>query len=94
MAREPGSGGTTVVDVRGSSLAIVDRLHGVLRRRGAGSKTVVVACGAGALLDAVRIATALYEGGLRTLLIATTLGAAIDRGVDNDGRLRPGPGLG
>lgn len=82
IAREPGAAGTTTVDVRGTTLAIVDRLHAVLKRRIAGPKTIVVACGAGALLDAVRLAAALYDGGLRTLLVATTLGAAIDRGVD------------
>jgi 3-dehydroquinate synthetase len=82
LGREPGAAGVTVVDVRGTTLAIVDTLHAVLKRRGATSKTIVVACGAGPLLDAVRVAAALYEGGARTLLVATTLGAAIDRGVD------------
>lgn len=82
IAREPGGAGATVIDVHGATLAIVDKLHAALKRRGATKKTVVVACGAGALLDAVRLAAALYDGGARTFLIARTLGAAIDRGVD------------
>jgi 3-dehydroquinate synthetase len=82
IAREAGSAGMTVVDVRGTTLAVVDTSHAVLRRRGATRRTTIVACGAGALLDAVRLAAALYAGGARTVLAATTLGAAIDRGVD------------
>jgi 3-dehydroquinate synthetase len=82
MAREPGAAGTTVVDARGTTLAVVDKLHAVLKRRKATGQTIVVACGAGALLDTVRMAAALYEGGARCMVIATTLGAAIDRGVD------------
>jgi 3-dehydroquinate synthetase len=82
IARQPGGAGVAVVDVRGTTLAIVDTLHAALKRRAATSRTVVVACGTGALLDAIRLAAALYEGGARTLLIARTLGAAIDRGVD------------
>jgi 3-dehydroquinate synthetase len=82
IAREAGASGATVVDVRGTTMAIVDKLHAALRRRAASRNTVVVACGAGALLDAVRLAAALYDGGAKTLLVATTLGAAIDRGVD------------
>jgi 3-dehydroquinate synthetase len=86
MAREPGAAGTTVVDVRGTSLAVVDRLHAALARRKATRHTVVVACGAGPLIDAVRVAAALYDGGARTALVATTLGSAIDRGVDPSAR--------
>ncbi len=82
IARQPGAAGATVVDVRGTTLAVIDKLQAALKRRGATSKTIVVACGAGALLDAVRLAAALYDGGVRALLIARTLGAAIDRGVD------------
>lgn len=82
FARAPGALGATVVDVRGTTLAAIDKLHAALKRRKAGAGTVVVACGAGPLLDAVRIAAALYDGGLPTMLLATTLGAAIDRGVD------------
>ncbi len=82
IARRPGGNGATVVDVRGTTLASVDTVHAVLLRRKATRNTVVVACGAGALLDTVRIAAALYDGGARTVLAATTLGAAIDRGVD------------
>jgi 3-dehydroquinate synthetase len=82
IAREPGGGGATLVDTRGTGLAVVDTIQAALARRKATRSTVVVACGAGPLLDAVRIAAALYDGGARTLLIATTLGGAIDRGVD------------
>jgi len=82
IAREPGSAGTTVADVRGTTLAVVDKLHAVLRRRAATRRTTIVACGAGALIDAVRLAAALYDGGARVILVATTLGAAIDRGAD------------
>ncbi len=82
LGREPGALGTTVVDARGTTLGVIDTLHGALNRRRVTGGTVVVACGAGPLLDAVRIAAGLYAGGLRTILVATTLGAAIDRGVD------------
>jgi 3-dehydroquinate synthetase len=82
IAREPGATGAGVIDARGTTLAVVDKLHAGLIRRKATRDTVIIACGAGPLLDAVRIAAALYEGGARTFLVATTLGAAIDRGVD------------
>ncbi len=82
FARQPGALGVSVVDPRGTTLAVVDAMHAVLKRRGAGPGTIVVACGAGPMLDAARLAGALYAGGLRTMLVATTLGAAIDRGVD------------
>jgi 3-dehydroquinate synthetase len=81
IARQPGGAGLTTIDVRGTTLAVVDRIHAALSRRGAAAHSVV-ACGAGPLLDAVRIASALYDGGAQTFLVATTLGAAIDRGVD------------
>lgn len=86
IARAPGAFGLTVVDARGTTLAVVDTLHAALKRRKATRRTVVIACGAGPLLDAVRIAAALYDGGARTMLMATTLGAAIDRGVDPNAR--------
>jgi 3-dehydroquinate synthetase len=82
LARHPGAAGMVEIDARGTTLGVVDTLHAALKRRGATSRTIVVACGSGALLDAVRLAAALYDGGARTLLVATTLGAAIDRGVD------------
>jgi len=82
ITREAGAAGVAVVDVRGTNLAVIDKLHAALARRKATRRTIVVACGAGPLLDAVRIAAALYDGGARSLLVATTLGAAIDRGVD------------
>ena len=82
LTRAPGALGATVIDPRGTSLAVIDNLHAVLKRRKATRGTIVIACGAGSLLDAVRIAAALYDGGLRSVLLATTLGAAIDRGVD------------
>jgi 3-dehydroquinate synthetase len=82
VAREPGAAGVTVVDVRGTTLAAIDTIHAAFSRRHATQKTVALACGAGPLIDAVRIAAALYRGGMPALLVATTLGAAIDRGVD------------
>jgi 3-dehydroquinate synthetase len=82
IGREPGAAGVTLLDVRGTTLAVIDKIHAALSRRHATKDTVVIACGAGALLDTVRIGAALYDGGARTFLVATTLGAAIDRGVD------------
>jgi 3-dehydroquinate synthetase len=82
LGRERGSLGMAVVDPRGTTLAAIDTLHAVMTRKGVNRSTVAIACGAGPLLDAVRIAAALYEGGIPVYLIATTLGAAIDRGVD------------
>jgi 3-dehydroquinate synthetase len=82
LGRETGCLGALVTDAGGTTLAVVDRLHAALKRRKASPGTVVIACGAGPLLDVIRIAAALYGGGLPTILIATTLGAAIDRGVD------------
>ncbi|MFN2459856.1 MAG: hypothetical protein ABR591_04075 [Candidatus Velthaea sp.] len=82
LARAAAALGTTVADVHGTSLAAIDQIHAALRRRGATRRTAVVAYGGGALLDAVRIAAALFEGGAPAILVATTLGAAIDRGVD------------
>jgi 3-dehydroquinate synthetase len=82
IAREKGGRGAIVLDVRGTSLGIVDTIHAALRRRAIPVSATVVACGAGPLLDAVRIGAALYAGGAPAVLVATTLGAAIDRGVD------------
>lgn len=89
IAAKPGGTAPVVVDPRGTTLGVIDTLHAALKRRGATRRTVVVACGAGPLLDAVRLAAALYDGGAPALLVATTLGAAIDRGVDPVARRGP-----
>lgn len=82
IKRERGGLGTTVIDVAGLSLEPIEKIHAALRRRAATRHTAVVACGGRALMDAARIACALYEGGVPVVLFATTLGAAIDRAVD------------
>jgi len=82
IRREGGAVGITIVDVAGTSLAPIEKIHAVMRRRGATCRTAVIACGGGPLLDAARIAAALYDGGAPVVLVATTLGAAIDRAVD------------
>jgi 3-dehydroquinate synthetase len=82
IRRERGAIGTMTVDIAGVSLSPIEKIHAALRRRAATRRTAVVACGGGALLDAARIASALYDGGAPIVLVATTLGAAIDRAVD------------
>jgi 3-dehydroquinate synthetase len=89
IAGKPGGMPAVVVDPRGTTLAVIDTLHAALKRRAATRRTTVVACGAGPLLDAVRLAAALFDGGAPALLVATTLGAAIDRGVDPVARRGP-----
>lgn len=84
LARERGSAGSMTIDARGTSLALVDRIHGALRRRGVRPGATAVAYGSGAVIDAVRIAAALYGGGMPALAVATSLGAAIERSADPD----------
>ncbi|GAC1419244.1 MAG: hypothetical protein NVSMB5_11000 [Candidatus Velthaea sp.] len=82
IARERGGLGASKVDASGLPFAPVEKMHAFLRRRGVRRGTVIIACGAGPLLDAVRIGAGMYAGGLPVVAVATTLGAAIDRGVD------------
>ncbi|GAC1407024.1 MAG: hypothetical protein NVSMB64_13380 [Candidatus Velthaea sp.] len=82
LARDRGGLGASAVDLRGTPFAPVEKIHALLRRRAVAARTVVVACGGGPLLDAARIAAATYNGGLPVVAVATTLGAAIERGVD------------
>jgi hypothetical protein len=71
-----------LLDPRGTSLAAIDKVHAAFRSRSVTAGTAIIACGSGALVDAVRIAAGLSDGGLPIVVVATTLGAAIDRGVD------------
>lgn len=82
IVRQPGALGSATLDVRGAGFEPIDRAIATLQRRRATRSSVIVAVGAGPLLDAVRIAAALYEGGTECVLVATTLGSAIERGVD------------
>jgi 3-dehydroquinate synthetase len=80
--RRPGAVASTIIDPRGTTLAPVEKILATARRGGATRSTVVIAIGSGALLDTTRIAGALYDGGMVSVLVPTTLGAAIDRAVD------------
>jgi len=82
IAREPGGLGASLLDIRGTAFAPIEKLHALLRRRGVAERTAIVACGTGALLDAARIGAATFAGGRALVAVATTLGAAIERGVD------------
>jgi 3-dehydroquinate synthetase len=86
LVRRPGALASAIVDPRGTTLAPVEKIVATARRGGATRGTVVVAVGSGALLDTARIAAALYEGGLPSILVPTTLGAAIERAVDTVAR--------
>lgn len=86
LGHERGCAGTMVIDPHGTSLAVVDRMHGALQRRGVPAHATAVAYGSGALIDAVRLAAGLYQGGLPVIAAATTLGAAIERSVDPQAR--------
>ena len=77
-----GLGGTIEMDIRGAGFEPIARVLTALERRGADERTVAIAHGDGALGDVVRIASALYRGGIDSVLVTTSLGGLLARATD------------
>jgi len=63
------------------SYACIARLHGIMARRGADRRTVIVAIGGGSLTDAAGFAAATYMRGVPWLAAATTLLGMVDASI-------------
>jgi 3-dehydroquinate synthetase len=77
-----GLGATVALDARGESIEAVAAVLATLERRKAGPGFVAVAYGDGALVDTVRIGAGLYRGGIPVIVVATSLGALLERATD------------
>jgi len=77
-----GLGATVALDTRGDGLEPVATVLATLERRKAGRGFVAVAYGDGPLVDAVRIGAGLFRGGIPVVVVATSLGALLERATD------------
>ena len=81
-----GLGSAVALETRGDSFAPVAAVLATLERRRAGRGFVAVAYGDGPLIDAVRIGAGLFRGGIPVIVVATTLGALLERATDGVAR--------
>jgi 3-dehydroquinate synthetase len=81
-----GFGPTVALETRGEGVEPVAAVLATLERRNAGRGSVAVAYGDGPLVDAVRIGAGLYRGGIPVIVVATSLGALLERATDTVAR--------
>lgn len=84
-----GLGPTVALETRGDGFDPVATVLATLERRKAGHGFVAVAYGDGPLVDAVRIGAGLYRGGIPVIVVATSLGALLERATDAVARRGP-----